>query len=253
MPASAEETAALLGRVPVFEALADEDLRRVAEVTVPAAVRRRRGRLPRGRRLGHLLRGPRRPRARDPRAPRRPPDHAGDVRPGRHLRRAGDVRRRAPLGDRRGDRRRSRCSASSAATCGGCCAGTPTWRSSSSSRSAAGCGRPTSGSRGSPSRPCRAASPPCSPSSSSRRRPRARPSATSRRRHAGRPRPARRLLARVGQPLPRRPRAGRVITQGRGRLTVHDPARCSAMSSDRPLRETLLRRRRASRAATRCS
>src|SRR5262245_53873589 len=35
MPASAEETAALLGRVPVFEELADEDLRRVAEVSVP--------------------------------------------------------------------------------------------------------------------------------------------------------------------------------------------------------------------------
>jgi len=35
MPASAEQTAALLGRVPVFEELADDDLRRVAEVTVP--------------------------------------------------------------------------------------------------------------------------------------------------------------------------------------------------------------------------
>jgi CRP/FNR family transcriptional regulator len=35
MPASADQTAALLGRVPVFEELADEDLRRVAEVTVP--------------------------------------------------------------------------------------------------------------------------------------------------------------------------------------------------------------------------
>jgi CRP/FNR family cyclic AMP-dependent transcriptional regulator len=35
MPASAQETAALLGRVPVFEELADEDLRRVAEVSVP--------------------------------------------------------------------------------------------------------------------------------------------------------------------------------------------------------------------------
>jgi CRP/FNR family transcriptional regulator len=35
MPASAEETAALLARVPVFEELADDDLRRVAEVTVP--------------------------------------------------------------------------------------------------------------------------------------------------------------------------------------------------------------------------
>jgi CRP-like cAMP-binding protein len=35
MPASAEQTAALLGRVPVFDELADEDLIRVAEVTVP--------------------------------------------------------------------------------------------------------------------------------------------------------------------------------------------------------------------------
>jgi CRP/FNR family transcriptional regulator len=35
MPASADQTAALLGRVPVFEELADDDLRRVAEVTVP--------------------------------------------------------------------------------------------------------------------------------------------------------------------------------------------------------------------------
>src|SRR3954462_15729711 len=35
MPASAEQTAALLGRVPVFDELADDDLRRVAEVTVP--------------------------------------------------------------------------------------------------------------------------------------------------------------------------------------------------------------------------
>ncbi len=35
MPASLEQTAALLGRVPVFDELADEDLRHVAEVTVP--------------------------------------------------------------------------------------------------------------------------------------------------------------------------------------------------------------------------
>jgi CRP/FNR family transcriptional regulator, cyclic AMP receptor protein len=35
MPASAEETAALLGRVPVFDELAPDDLRRVADVTVP--------------------------------------------------------------------------------------------------------------------------------------------------------------------------------------------------------------------------
>jgi CRP/FNR family transcriptional regulator len=35
MPASADETAELLGRVPVFDELADDDLRRVADVTVP--------------------------------------------------------------------------------------------------------------------------------------------------------------------------------------------------------------------------
>jgi CRP-like cAMP-binding protein len=35
MPASLEQTAALLGRVPVFGELAEEDLRHVAEVTVP--------------------------------------------------------------------------------------------------------------------------------------------------------------------------------------------------------------------------
>jgi CRP/FNR family transcriptional regulator, cyclic AMP receptor protein len=35
MPTSAEETAVLLGRVPVFEELADDDLRHVADVTVP--------------------------------------------------------------------------------------------------------------------------------------------------------------------------------------------------------------------------
>ena len=35
MPASADETAALLARVPVFDELADEDLRRVADVSVP--------------------------------------------------------------------------------------------------------------------------------------------------------------------------------------------------------------------------
>jgi CRP-like cAMP-binding protein len=35
MPASAEETAALLARVPVFEELAGEDLRRVTDVAVP--------------------------------------------------------------------------------------------------------------------------------------------------------------------------------------------------------------------------
>ena len=38
MPASAEQTAALLGRVPVFEELAEEDLRRVAEVKAAVEV-----------------------------------------------------------------------------------------------------------------------------------------------------------------------------------------------------------------------
>ena len=117
MAASAEETAALLGRVPVFEALRPEDLVRVADVAVPRSFRGGRGRLPRARRLGHVLRRPLRPRARRARARRRPPDHARDVRPRRHLRRAGDVRRRAALGHRRGGRRRSTCSASSASTC----------------------------------------------------------------------------------------------------------------------------------------
>jgi CRP/FNR family transcriptional regulator len=39
MAASAEETAALLGRVPVFEALRPEDLTRVADVAVPRSFR----------------------------------------------------------------------------------------------------------------------------------------------------------------------------------------------------------------------
>ena len=39
MAASAEETAALLGRVPVFEALRPEDLGRVADVAVPRSFR----------------------------------------------------------------------------------------------------------------------------------------------------------------------------------------------------------------------
>src|SRR5688500_2567937 len=39
MPASADETAALLGRVPVFDELAPDDLRRVADVSVPRRFR----------------------------------------------------------------------------------------------------------------------------------------------------------------------------------------------------------------------
>ena len=98
-------------------------------------------------------------------------------------------------------------------------------RASSSSRSAAGCARPTSGSRASPFRPSRAASRASSASSSPRRRPRA---------------PADRdVLVTITQAdiaqlagssresasrfLAVLERAG-VVTQGRGRVTVHDPA-----------------------------
>ena len=70
----------------------------------PAALRRGRDRLPRGRPVEHVLRRPHRSRAGGARARGRAPDRARDVRPVRHLRRAGDVRRRAPLGHRRGDR-----------------------------------------------------------------------------------------------------------------------------------------------------
>ena len=128
MPASAEETAALLGRVPVFEELADDDLRRVAEVTVPRrfgagevvfregddsdtcyvvnagharAIREH----PDGRQITLATFGP------------------GDI--FGELAMFDDERRSATD---RGDRRASRCSASSAATCGGCCAATRTCR-----------------------------------------------------------------------------------------------------------------------------
>ena len=86
-------------------------------------------------------------------------DRARALRSRRHLRRAGDVRRRAALGDRRDARRRRGDRDPRRRTCAACCASTPTSPSSSSSRSAAGCARPTSASRASPSRRCRAASP----------------------------------------------------------------------------------------------
>ena len=75
--------------------------------------------VPRGRRQRHLLRRARGPRARDPHARRRAHDHARDVRPRRHLRRAGDVRGRAALGDRRGDRARRAWWRCSGPTCAG--------------------------------------------------------------------------------------------------------------------------------------
>ena len=57
-------------------------------------------------------------------------DHARPLRPGRHLRRAGDVRRRAPLGH--ASRRSTTLEADRdprARTCAACCASTPTSRS----------------------------------------------------------------------------------------------------------------------------
>ena len=121
MPPSTEDTAELLSRIPVFAELGADDLGRVAQVAVPRALRRPAGHLPRGRRLRHVLHRALRPRARDPPALRRAHDHAGALRPRRHLRRAGDVRRRAPLGDRRGARRPRAPSRSPARPCAGCC------------------------------------------------------------------------------------------------------------------------------------
>ena len=80
---------------------AEDELARVAEVAVPRQFVAGRGRLPRGRRERHVLRRAHRPSPRRARAPRRPLDHARQLRSRRHLRRAGDVRRRAALGDDR--------------------------------------------------------------------------------------------------------------------------------------------------------
>ena len=131
MAATSEDTIALLHGVPVFsDAAPTTTWRAWPRCRRAAPVRRRRGRVPRGRREQHVLRRPLRPRPGGARAPRRPLDHARPLRARRHLRRAGDVRRRAPLGDGRGDRGRPRRSRSSAATCAGCCASTRTSRSS---------------------------------------------------------------------------------------------------------------------------
>ena len=236
MAASTQDTAALLGRVPVFEELRGDDLARVADVAVPRRFARRRGRLPRGRRLRHVLRRPHRPRARGPRARRRPPDHARHFGP-------GDIFGELAMFD---DERRSATveaidDLEVLAILGAdmralIAAPTP----QIAVKLAIALGRrlraPTSGSRASRSRPCRAASPRCSPSSSSRRAPRARaerdvrspPRRPSWRKLAGSSREsASRFLAVLE-------RAG-VISQGRGRLTVHDPAALPAMSTDRLL------------------
>ena len=224
MPASAEETAALLGP--------GAGLRGPRPTRICAGWRRspsrggsrRRGRLPRGRRLGHVLRRPGGPR----RAIREHPD-------GRQITLAtsgpGDIFGELAMFD--DERRSATVEATDELEALGILGGDmrrlmrrhpDIVGQARPSRSAAGCGRPTSAWPASRSRPCRAASRPCSPSSSSRPsggRGRARRRG---RRHAGRPRQARRLLARVRQPLPRRARARGRDHAGPGRLTVHDPA-----------------------------
>ena len=106
-------------RVPAFATLERGDLERIAEVAVPRELRARAARVPRGRRQRHLLRRARRPRPRDPQPQRRAHDHAGHLRPRGHLRRARDVRGRAPLGDGRSDRADHRRGRARAATCAG--------------------------------------------------------------------------------------------------------------------------------------
>ena len=71
MAAVSVETRELLRRVPVFSSLREEDLARVAEVAVLRHFGCRRGRVPRGRREQHVLRGQVGPRARRPGARRR--------------------------------------------------------------------------------------------------------------------------------------------------------------------------------------
>src|SRR4051794_13823997 len=66
MAAATDSIAALLGRIPVVEELSPDDLLHVAEVAVPRSESHK-SRLPRGRRLGHLLRGAKPAHARDAR------------------------------------------------------------------------------------------------------------------------------------------------------------------------------------------
>ena len=148
------------------------------------------------------------------------------VRPRRHLRRAGDVRRRAPLGDGRGDRRRSRSLAILGADMRRLMREHPRDRGQARDRArAGGCARPTSG------------SPPVLPDRAEPRRRRARPARRAgARRGRGRARRARSPPPRPTSRSSPAPRASRpaasspcssapgVIRQGRGRLTVHDPA-----------------------------
>ena len=95
MPARADAAAALLARVPAFEELGPAELAAVAAVVVPRRFEAGAAVFREGDASSSCYVVQRGPRARDPRASGRAPDHPGHVRPGRHLRRAGDVRRRA--------------------------------------------------------------------------------------------------------------------------------------------------------------
>ena len=77
-------------------------------------------RLPRGRPLRRLLHRPLGQLPRHPRALRRAGDHPRHARPRRHLRRAGDARRRGPLGQRRSARSTASCWRCRPARCGRC-------------------------------------------------------------------------------------------------------------------------------------
>ena len=119
---------ALLGRVPVFSALSPDELERVAQVAVPRRFEAGEVVFKEGDEGStcYIVRSGR------ARAIREHPDgrsitlaHFG---PGRHLRRDGDVRRRAALGDGRDDRGDGGDRDPRARTCTGCCASTPTSR-----------------------------------------------------------------------------------------------------------------------------
>ena len=96
----------LLRSVPLFADLEEDELERFSRVAVPRSFPAGDPRLPRGRPLRRLLHRPRGQLPGHPRALRRAGDHPRDARPGRHLRRAGDARRRGPLGQRRSAQRR---------------------------------------------------------------------------------------------------------------------------------------------------
>ena len=212
----------LLARVPVFSTLEPDDLERIAQVSVPRHSSRDRRCSARATRVIPVTWFAR-ARARRAKPRRRPHDHARDIRTWRHFRRARDVRGRAAVRDRRGGRGESvigvlgpdmrRLMGEHPRSPHG-------WLS----RLGDGCARPTSGSHGSPSRPCRAASRSCSASSSSRQSPRARnrqkvlvtATQADLAQLAGSSRESASRCLAVFE------RAG-VISQGRGRLVVHDP------------------------------